>query len=87
VNFVIATGDYGDVEEYKAGESHPYQTIADMRGPADVIANKTGYVYVSESATPAVVVFKPGSTEPWHQFRQGMNSPAGIADYVGTPPR
>jgi len=81
--FGTASSAYGDVKEYRAGQGQPYQTITKMNAPADVIVNKTGYVYVSESSTPAVVVFKPGSTEPWHEFRLGMNSPAGIAYYVG----
>lgn len=86
-NLVTATSGNGDVEEYKAGQSQPYQTITDVDRPADVIVNRAGYVYVSEIGTPAVVVFKPGSTEPWQEFRQGMNTPAGIAYYAGTPPR
>jgi sugar lactone lactonase YvrE len=86
-NLVTATGSSGDVAEYKAGQSQPYQAITGMSAPTDVIVNKAGYAYVSESATPAVVVFKAGSTEPWREFQQGMNSPAGIAYYVGTPPR
>ncbi len=86
-NLVTATSSYGDVEEYKAGRSQPYQTINDLSFPNDVIVNKAGYVYVSEGHTPAVVVFKPGSTVPWHEFLQGMNAPAGLAYYVGTPSR
>jgi len=87
VNFVTAnSANYGNVEEYKSGQSQPYQTITRLGGPVDVTVNKAGCVYVSESNPPAVEVYKAGSTEPWRQFRQGMNSPAGIAYYVGTPP-
>ncbi|HLY03092.1 MAG TPA: hypothetical protein VKR56_11445 [Candidatus Cybelea sp.] len=85
-NLVTQTGNYGDVEEYKAGQNQPYQTIGHLDSPEDVIVNNAGYAYVSENHTPAVVVFKRGSTKPWHEFRQGMNGPAGIAYYVGTPP-
>ncbi|MGA2760140.1 MAG: hypothetical protein ABSF08_07490, partial [Candidatus Cybelea sp.] len=85
-NLVTATNGNGDVEEYKAGQSQPYLTITDVNRPTDVIVNKAGYVYVSEIGTPAVLVFEPGSTEIWQQFRQGMNTPAGLAYYVGTPP-
>lgn len=85
-NLETATSDYGDVEEYKAGQSQPFQTITDMNAPADVIVNGAGYVYVSESEAPAVVVFRPGTTEPWNQFREGMDTPAGLAHYMGTPP-
>jgi hypothetical protein len=85
-NLVTATNGNGDIEEYKAGQSRPYLTITDVNRPTDVIVNKAGYVYVSEIGTPAVLVFEPGSTEIWQQFRQGMNTPAGLAYYARTPP-
>ncbi len=70
-NLVTATSSSGDVEENKAGQSQPYQAITGMRAPADVMVNKAGYTYVSESDEPAVVAFKAGSTEPWRRSNRG----------------
>ena len=57
-----------NVEEYRSGQSIPYQTITeDISSPSSATVNKDGYLYITNIGSYTVVEFAAGSTKASHR--------------------
>lgn len=81
-----------NIEEYRAGRSHPYQQITDqIYGPVNLTFGKNGWLYVADepiqgcgndSNPVAVLEFRPNSVKPSHkEILRDLHNPIGVAYY------
>jgi sugar lactone lactonase YvrE len=85
-----STKSSGNVEEYRAGQSRPYQTITydEPYSPEDVVVSRSGWLYVSvwphyTNSNPfAILEYRPHSLKPSsRQITKGLYLPTGVAYY------
>ncbi len=84
----VANEFQNNVEEYRSGQSDPFQAITKASGPTGVTVNKKDVLYVANLGTESrqlyntVSEFAPGSLKPLkRQIRKGLWDPSGIAYY------
>ncbi len=87
----VANYSPGNIEEYRVGQSRPYQQITDdMNGPVAVTFAKDGWFYVTNvgaqgggSGPPHTILeFPPGSLTPSKkEISKGLYLPVGTAYY------
>jgi len=80
----VANHIANNVEKYRSGQNHPYQTITDgLNGPTGIAVNKQGWLYVVNNGYTGeflVVEYPPGSTKPSNrQISKGFYLPFGTA--------
>lgn len=90
----VANLKQNNVEEYRAKESRPYQTITDVNGPEGLAVGPQGWLYVANGGVarghgrvPAIVEFPPGSTVPSQRtITSDLHNPGGLAFFPPLEP-
>ena len=87
--FVSETYLPGNVEEYRAGQNHPFREITkEMNGPVAVSFTKSGWMYITNvgaqsggSGPPHTILeFPPGSMTPKKEISKDLYRPVGTCE-------